>query len=426
MTSTDARPALGSSAFWRRPLEARMADFADLRETDRFPRSSVGNIFRGGRDDFYGVIHFQDVIAISRDPVTFCSGQGSNTVQDMPADLAEYFGSFIAMDDPRHARQRSIVARAFTPRRLAAVLHSVSLIADDVIDQVCEVGSIDLVAEVSAPFPLRVICEMMGVPRTEFSTVLRATNTILGGGDADFLEGKDLLSALSDAGETLTALVADLAEHRRRNPADDLTTALVHADADNDLLEPEEIAKFFILLATAGNDTTRNAITLGMDLLGRWPTERAAWQRNLGDVTATAVEEIVRMSSPVTFMRRTVTRAVELSGHHFDEGDRLVLFYGAANRDPKVFDHPDRFDVRRHPNNHLGFGGPGPHFCLGAHLARRELAVMFDRLLRRLPDIEVTGAPTYLEASGIPLVSGVKHLPVSFTPTRPRRIATPS
>lgn len=159
----------------------------------------------------------------------------------------------------------------------------------------------------------------------------------------------------------------------------------------------------------------------GLDLLAQNPAQRAIWQGDVEGVTATAVEEIVRMASPVTFMRRTVTHDLTLSGHDFAEGDKLVLFYGAANRDPRVFDDPDTFDVRRDPNPHVGFGGPGPHFCLGAHLARRELSIIFRQLFARLPDIEVVGEPVHLAAMGIPLVGGIKHLPVRFTPTAPVR-----
>ena len=156
-------------------------------------------------------------------------------------------------------------------------------------------------------------------------------------------------------------------------------------------MQPSEIASFFILLATAGNDTTRTAISHGMDLLSKNPDQRRLWQADVEGVTASAVDEIVRASSPVTFMRRTATRDVTVSGHDFHDGDKVVMFYGAANRDPRVFDDPEVFDVRRNPNPHVGFGGPGPHFCLGAHLARREVAVVFRELFRRLPDIEVTG-----------------------------------
>ena len=204
-------------------------------------------------------------------------------------------------------------------------------------------------------------------------------------------------------------------------PRDDLTSALVNAPDDEDILAPNEIAPFFILLAVAGNDTTRTAISRGMDLLAQNPDQRRVWQDDLDGVTTNAVEEIVRVASPVTFMRRTATKPVTVGDHEFAEGDKVVLLYGVANRDPRVFDDPERFDVARDPNPHVGFGGPGPHFCLGAHLARREVAVAFRQLFTRLPDIEVVGEAVPLEAMGIPLVGGIKRLPVRFTPTARRR-----
>jgi cytochrome P450 len=235
------------------------------------------------------------------------------------------------------------------------------------------------------------------------------------------LGGADPFMGLFEAGQTLVGLMTELAEHRREHPADDLTTALVHADVEGDSLTTEELGPFFILLAVAGNDTTRTATSLGMHFLGQHPDQRRIWQDDMAGVTPTAVEEIVRYASPVTFMRRTATTVATVGDHTFDAGEKLVLFYGAANRDPRVFDDPDRFDVRRDPNPHVGFGGPGPHFCLGAHLARRELGVVFRRLLTRLPDIEPLGPPSFLEALTIPLVGGVKHLPVAFTPTASRQ-----
>jgi cytochrome P450 len=337
----------------------------------------------------------------------------------MPAEALEFFGSFIQMDDPRHARQRGIVGRSFTPKQLAGVLDSVESICTEVIDDMCEQGEVDLVTALSQPFPLLIICDMMGIPRSEFGTVLRATNVILGAGDPDIVGEGDVFAAMLNAGMELTGLMNELAEHRRANPADDLTTALVHNDLGEDMLAPSELGPFFILLAVAGNDTTRTGISLGMHLLAEHPDQREVWQADVDGVAPSAVEEIVRAASPVTFMRRTATHDLELSGQQFHEGDRLILFYGAANRDPRVFDDPEAFDVRRNPNPHVGFGGPGPHFCLGAHLARRELAVMFRQLLTRLPDIEVVGDPVPLQAMGIPLVGGIKHLPVRFTPTAP-------
>jgi cytochrome P450 len=222
-----------------------------------------------------------------------------------------------------------------------------------------------------------------------------------------------------EAGMQLTQLMNELVEQRRADPQDDLTSALVHAEGDEEVLAQHEIAPFFILLAVAGNDTTRTAISHGVHLLSQHPDQKRLWQDDLAGVTPTAVEEIVRVASPVTFMRRTATHDTTVGDHAFVEGDKIVLLYGVANRDPRTFDDPERFDVRRDPNPHVGFGGPGPHFCLGAHLARRELAVAFRQLLTRLPDLELTADPTPLQGLGLPLVGGLKHVPVRFTPTAP-------
>ncbi len=393
-----------------------MRTFAELRETGAFVPVTFDNPMSGLTERFDAVVRYAEVVEISRRPDEFCSGKGAVSIPDMPAEAMEFFGSFINMDDPRHARQRGIVARSFTPRQLQGVLESVETICAEVIDDICERGEVDLVEAFSQPFPLLVICDMMGIPRREFATVLEATNVILGAGDPEMIGDRDPFTAIFEAGMQLSGLMSELAEKRKAEPTNDLTSALVHSDLGEELLAPNEIAPFFILLAVAGNDTTRTAISHGMHLLSQNPDQRAAWQHDLDGLTPTAVEEIVRVASPVTFMRRTATRDVTVSGREFSEGDKVVLFYGAANRDPRVFADPEVFDVRRDPNPHVGFGGPGPHFCLGAHLARREVSVAFRQLLTRLPDIEVAADPIPLDAMGIPLVGGIKHLPVRFTP----------
>jgi cytochrome P450 len=407
--------------FWSMPLEDRMARFAELREISAFLPVTIDLPMLGLSERFFVATRYAEVVEISRRPEDFCSGRGAVSIPDLPAEALEFFGSFINMDDPRHARQRGIVARSFTPRQLSTVLDSVETICTEVIDGMCEQGEVDLVTALSQPFPLLVICDMMGIPRSEFATVLDATNVILGAGDPEMLGGRDPMSAMLEAGIQLTTLMNDIADERRKEPRDDLTSALVNAEGDEEILAPHEIAPFFILLAVAGNDTTRTAISRGMHLLAQNPDERRRWQNDLDGITTTAVEEIVRVASPVTFMRRTATRATRVGDYEFAEGDKVVLLYGVANRDPRVFDEPERFDVRRDPNPHVGFGGPGPHFCLGAHLARREVAVAFRQLFTRLPDIEVTGDAVPLDAMGIPLVGGIKHLPVRFTPTSPLR-----
>ena len=396
-----------------------MAEFVELREAEPFTPVSFENFMSGETEHLHVATRYAEVVEISKRPKEFCSGKGAVSIPDMPAEALDFFGSFINMDDPRHARQRGIVARSFTPRQLQNVLDSVDTICTDVIDGFCDQGEVDLVKVMSQPFPLLVICDMMGIPRSEFDTVLKATNVILGAGDPEFVGDGDPMTAIFEAGISLTTLMNDLADERRSNPTDDLTSKLVHNELGEDMLAPNEIAPFFILLAVAGNDTTRTAISHGMHLLSQNPEQRRIWQDDLDEVTPTAVEEIVRVASPVTFMRRTATTDVTISGHDFSEGDKVVLLYGVANRDPRVFVDPEKFDVLRDPNPHIGFGGPGPHFCLGAHLARREVSVAFRQLLTRLPDIEVTAEPVPLESMGIPLVGGIKRLPVRFTPTAP-------
>lgn len=396
-----------------------MAEFIPIREAGPFVASSFENMLTGETEHFRAVTRHAELIEISKRAKDFCSGKGAVAIPDMPAEALDFFGSFINMDDPRHARQRGIVARSFTPRQLQGVLDSVETICTEVIDGFCEKGEVDLVEALSQPFPLLIICDMMGIPRSEFDTVLRATNVILGAGDPEFMGDGDPMLALFEAGMSLANLMGELAEDRRKNPTDDLTSKLVHNDIGEEMLAPNEIAPFFILLAVAGNDTTRTAISHGVNLLSQNPDQKQIWRDDFDGVSATAVEEIVRVASPVTFMRRTATTDVTISGEEFHEGDKVVLLYGVANRDPRVFADPERFDVRRDPNPHVGFGGPGPHFCLGAHLARREVSVAFRQILTRLPDLELTGPPVPLDPMGIPLVGGIKRLPVRFTPTAP-------
>jgi len=406
-------------SFWQQPLDDRMREMIAIRESGPFVEVPFHNELTDTDERFFAVTRYDDVVAISKNAKDFSSAQGAISIVDLPPEALEFFGSFINMDNPRHQRQRAIVAKTFTPTDLASVLDSVETIVSEVIDGFCEQGEVDLVEALSQPFPLLVICDMMGIPRSEFKTVLDATNVILGGGDPEFVGDGDPMTAILTAGLQLTELMNELSDARRKNPTDDLTSKLVHADVDGEMLAPEEVAPFFILLAVAGNDTTRTAISHGMNLLAQHPEQRATWQGDVEGVTATAVEEIVRYASPVTFMRRTLTRNLTMSGHDLVEGDKVVLLYGAANRDPHAFDAPETFDVRRNPNPHLGFGGPGPHFCLGANLARRELAVVFRQLFERLPDIEVVGDAVPLEVAGLPLVGGIKRLPVRFTPTVP-------
>jgi cytochrome P450 len=255
---------------------------------------------------------------------------------------------------------------------------------------------------------------MMGVPESDRALVLAQSNIVLSGGDPDLIDEDDPLTAFLEAGMALAAVMERMAAERVEQPTGDLTTALVRSEVDGERLTHAEIASFFILLLVAGNETTRNAITQGVLALSEHPEQRARWIAD-PSLTRTAVEEIVRWASPITWMRRTATQDGELNGLRFRAGDKFLLFYAAANRDPEVFAEPHVFDLGRDPNPHVGFGGHGPHFCLGAHLARRELAVTFRALFDRLPDLEVTGEPDRLRSS---FVNGIKRLPARLTGAR--------
>jgi cytochrome P450 len=402
--------------FWGLPWAERDAAFATLRRERPiafFDEPVIEAIPPG--PGYWAITRHADILEISRNPEVFSSASGAVSVLDLPQEMNEFFGSFISMDDPRHAHLRKIVAGTFTPRMLNKILDDVERVAVDIVAGVADKGEIDLVTEVSSPFPLLVICDMMGIPPSEHEMVLNQSNIILSGGDSEFIpEGTDPVAAFLGAGAQLEALLNELAAARRAEPTDDLLSALVNTDVDGERLTQQELASFFILLAVAGNETTRTATSHGVAHLGANPDQKAIWMADVEGVTPTAVEEIVRYASPVVWMRRTLTRDYTLSGHDFHEGDKVLMYYGSANRDEAVFADPDRFDVRRDPNPHVGFGGPGPHFCLGAHLARRELSLIFRELFRQLPDLELAGPPEQLRSN---FINGIKHLPVRFTPT---------
>lgn len=406
---------LSDIEFWAKPWSERNAAFATLRRENPiayFPEPILEPFPEG--PGYFAITKMHDLLEISRHPEVFCSGQGAVSILDMPADMNEFYGSLISMDDPRHARLRKIVSGTFTPRMLNNVLEDVEKTAKKVVDRIVEKGEIDFVKDVSMPFPLLVILDMMGIPHSEFDTVLAQSNIILSGGDPDFIpEGTDPITAFLGAGATLAGLLNDLAVLRRANPTDDLLSALVNTEVDGEQLSGDELASFFILLSVAGHETTRTALSHGVTHLSQNPDQRARFLADIDGVMPTTVEEIVRYASPVVWMRRTLTQDYVLSGHEFHEGDKIIMYYGSANRDEAIFADPDTFNVLRDPNPHVGFGGPGPHFCLGAHLARREITLMFRELYTRLPDLELAGPPVQLRSS---FINGVKSLPVSFTP----------
>ncbi|MGE5286067.1 MAG: cytochrome P450 [Micromonosporaceae bacterium] len=406
---------LSDFAFWGRPPAEREAAFVLLRAQPRpifyaEPETPFGPPGPG----YYALVKHADVVAASRNPEVFCSGGGATSIVDMPVEFSEYFGSMINMDDPRHARLRRIVSRSFTPRMIKKFEDDVQRTAEQIVDDLIERGPCDFVTEVAARLPLKIICDMMGIPSDHYQMVLENTNIILAGADPEFIgeDFDDVAIKILTAGKELGDLVQDLASHRAEHPSDDLVSSLVTANIDGEALTFAELASFFILLVVAGNETTRNAISHALTLFTDFPAQRRLLLDDLEGRLGGAVEEVVRCSAPVIFMRRTLTRDHEMNGHQYREGDKVVLYYWSANRDESVFANPGEFDITRSPNPHVGFGGTGPHFCLGAHLARREITVMLRELMRRVPDIRAAGEPDRLLSS---FINGIKHLPCEFT-----------
>ncbi|MGI5164164.1 cytochrome P450 [Spirillospora sp. CA-253888] len=402
--------------FWTRPESHRHEAFKALRRTPelvRFEEPELVIVPRG--PGYYALTRHADVVEASRRPQDFCSGQGAISIPDMPGDLHEFFGSMINMDDPRHAKIRRIVSRAFSPRMIQRFEDRVEAVAAEIAEGLAAGGGGgDFVQDVAARLPLKIICDLMGIGPEHYRTVLDATNVILAGNDAEFLPAGDaeqVALALFAAGQTLKELVEELGRRRRAEPTDDLTSALVNANIDGESLTDQELGSFFILLVVAGNETTRNAIAHGLHLFTTHPDQRELLLADFEGRIAGAVEEIVRYVSPVIWMRRTATRDTTLNEHEIRKGDKLVLYYWSANRDEAVFPDGDRFDILRDAKAHVGFGGPGPHFCLGAHLARREITVMFRELFRRFPEIRTAGEPDRLESS---FINGIKRLPYTL------------
>ena len=408
-TTTDLSDLDG---FWAAPIRERAAGFAALRDGPGIPFfEQPATPVPDPGPGYYALTRYDEIVEASRTPGVYRSGPGATSVADMPPEFLEFFGGMINADDPRHARLRRIVSRGFTPRRLANLQDSIDRMAGEIVDDLLAAGECEGVETISARLPLATICEMMGIPESHYRFVFDRTNVILGASDPEYVpEGTDIVTALLTAGGELAELMRELGGSRQENPTDDVTSALVNAEIDGERLSPDELASFFVLLVVAGNETTRNATSWGLQLLTEHPEQRAAWLADPAGVTASAVEEIVRWASPVIYMRRTLSEPAVLGGTELPAGAKTALFYWSANRDPEWFDGPEAFDVRRSPNPHLGFGGPGPHFCLGAHLARRQLTALFTELLRRAPRVATTGEPRRLRSM---FINGITRLPVT-------------
>ena len=361
---------------------------------------------------FWVVSKHADVRAIGRDPATFSSDQdrgGITPLEDpeTPA-LDPGFKVLIAMDPPEHTRFRKLVSHGFTPRMIAALEPRIRAMAVRIVDRAVAMGSCDFVTDVAALLPVEVIAELIGVPEEDRHKLYEWTNTIVGADDPEFFVAEDQMHL---AMAEMFAYVEDLSSQRRAEPRDDIMSELLQAEIDGDKLTALELNAFFLFLSSAGNETTRNAAAHGLSAFLDNPAEYDKLVQDPDGLVRSATEEVLRWASPVMYLRRNVTTDTELRGQELKAGEKVSLWYVSANRDEEVFDDPFRFDIERSPNDHIAFGGGGPHFCLGASLARMELRVLFEELARRVPTLRALGPPAPLRSN---IVAGIKHLPVEL------------
>jgi cholest-4-en-3-one 26-monooxygenase len=368
----------------------------------------------GNERGFWVVTKYEDVIAVSRDWQTYSSEKAPEAEGGgiMLPDIGPEAGvgtMMLMMDPPQHTRYRKLVSSAFTPRVIKLFEEQVRRRSREIVDRVIERGECDFVTDIAAELPLQAIAEILGVPQEDRGKLFEWSNKMVGSSDPEYLVSPD--EAMNVSVEMFTYANA-LGQEKRIAPTDDIVTAIVNAEVEGEQLSEMEFDMFFLLLSVAGNETTRNAITHGMIAFLEHPDEwrRLCEQPELAD---TAAEEIVRWASPVIYFRRSVTHDTELRGQQLEAGDKVTVWYPSANRDDDVFEKPFDFDIGRNPNPHVGFGGRGPHFCLGSNLARLEIKAIYDELTRRVPDIAAVDSPARLRSN---FINGIKHLPVKWTP----------
>jgi len=369
---------------------------------------------------FWVVTKHDDVKAISRDPTTYSSCPVSPLEElEMPPASEVGASVLINMDPPDHTRYRRLVNRGFTPRTTKILEPHVRELAVHILDTAIAKGECDFVTDVAGELPLEVIAELLGVPRVDRRKLFDWTNQALGSADAGEVDPEYFIAEdqIQRSQIEMFSYVQNLCEQRRREPGDDLMSQLLDAELDGDKLTDLELNAFFMFLSAAGNETTRNAATHGLMGFLEFPEQ---WEKLVQDpagLSAGAVEEVLRWATPVMQLRRNVTTDVEVRGQVLKAGEKVSIWYISADRDEEVFDDPFRFDIERQPNEHLAFGGGGPHFCLGASLARMELRVLFEELARRVPVLRSVGPPAPLRSN---VVAGIKHLRVDLGSTTVR------
>jgi len=407
---TEVTPCLSDRAFWSRPASERATTFAELRRVSPVSLQPASDVGPSVGKPYWAVTRHADVQYVSRHPALFESGQGVG-LADVPQELLELTGSFIVMDAPRHTTLRRLVSAVFTPKRIARLAAAITSQAAVFVDQFVEMGRGDIVEDLATKLPFWTFCTMMGVPdemRADLYVAVEAQIRSLDMGAAD--TSSDGRVSAAEGVMTMHRMARLLVVERRANPGDDILSALADSRVDGKPLSARELGALFVLFATAGYDTTRSVTSHGVKLFADNPEQWARLTRD-AELVSPAVEEVIRCATPAIHFRRTATGRTRLADVDIMENEWVVLFYESANRDETVFPDPERFDVSRSPNPHVGFGGGGPHICIGAGLARVQLRALFARLSARVAAIEV-GPPVYLQS---PFHHDVKSMAVWVT-----------
>ncbi|ANE81209.1 cytochrome [Mycobacterium adipatum] len=396
-----------SHDFWSRPFDIRDQTFARLRALDGISwHRPLPTLFEIEEPGFWALTRRADLQFASQNPDLFTSAQGV-ALDPMPADVQKFATFFLGMDPPQHTTYRRLISSAFTPRNVRRIEEQIHANAVAIVDDLVGAGDIDFVEACSGRLPMRTISDMLGVPVADQPALAKAAEKLFSMSDDEYSSLEERAVDTINEIMLISNTGVELAKFRRANPGDDLMTSIVNAEVDGHRLTDEEIGAFLILLASAGNDTTKQSTTHAMLALAANPGQRDWLMEDFESRIGTATEEFVRWSTPVLQFARFATRDVEIAGQQINAGDKVGLFYCSANRDESVFADPHAFDLSRSPNPHVGFGAGGPHFCLGNQLAKSELRNIFRELLTRLKTIDL-GEPDLLYSS---FVHGIKRLP---------------
>lgn len=396
-----------SHDFWSQPFAVREDTFARLRAADGVSwHQPMPTLFDVEEPGFWALTRRADIQFASQHPELFTSERGV-ALDPMPAEVQKFATFFLTMDPPTHTVYRKLISAAFTPRHVREIDEQIHRDAVAVVDDLIGAGDVDFVEACSARLPMVTISSMLGVPKADQPALAKAAEKLFSISDDEFSTLEERAMATINEIMLISNTGVELAKFRRANPGDDLMTSIVNAEVDGHRLTDEEIGAFLILLASAGNDTTKQTTTHAMMALAANPEQRDWLMADFDARIGIAVEEFVRWSTPVLQFARFATEDVEVAGQTISAGDKVGLFYCSANRDESVFDAPGRFDLSRSPNPHVGFGAGGPHFCLGNQLAKTELRNLFRELLTRLTTIEF-GEPDLLYSS---FVHGIKRVP---------------